>query len=144
MTSLTTRLVSSGRSAVTRLAKGDGGQLGERRRTAHLPILGVTIGQLLKYEPRDVAMAIGRQRLVDLLRVTVEGMTQRLDRRLLVVRQVDRLAAFAGRARDVPHPHQRVLQHRQLILILLSRPATRPDVLESPSISWRSRCTRRG
>ena len=71
-------------------------QLTERRRTADLAVLGIAIGQLLKNEARDVAMVVGRQRLVDLLGMAVEGVPQRFDRRLLVVRQVDRLAAFAG------------------------------------------------
>ena len=49
---------------------------------------------MLKYESRNVAMAIGRELLIHLFSVAVQGMTKRLDWRLLVVLQVDRLAAF--------------------------------------------------
>ena len=123
MTSSTTSLVGR-RHRVWCGTQRDRGQLGERRRTTHLAILGVAIGQLLKDETGDIAMEIGRQLLIDLFGVAVEGMPKRLDRRLLVVGRSIGSPRSRAVARDFPHPHQRVLEHRQLILVLC-RPASR-------------------
>ena len=61
-------------------------------------------------------MAVVGQRVVDLVGVVGERRRQAAGR--LEVGEVDRAIVVAARGPGIPHPHERVLQHRQLIGIV--------------------------
>ena len=61
-------------------------------------------------------MAVVRKRVIDLVGVVGERRPQAAGR--LEVGKVDRAIVVAARGPGISHPHERVLQHRQLIGIV--------------------------
>ncbi len=100
-------------------ARGHRDELGQLCGSAHVAVLGVALGQSLKDEPCHVAVVIGGQPRMDFLGMAIEGVMNGFDRRVLVVREIDRPLVRARLARHFPHAHQGVLNHWQLIVIVL-------------------------
>ncbi len=90
-------------------ARGHRDELGQLCGSAHVAVLGVALGQSLKDEPCHVAVVIGGQPRMDFLGMAIEGVMNGFDRRVLVMREIDRLLVRARLARHFPHAHQGVL-----------------------------------
>ena len=100
-------------------ARRNGHELGEGSRTPDLPVVPVAIGEPLEDLACHRAMVVARQAGVNLVRVPVERVMNRLHRRQLVVLEIDLATGGSYILRHIPHTHQRVLQHGQLVVVVL-------------------------